>query len=129
MNRPDCYLSDFPPFFDRAQVANRNIPVMIPGIWIDIDNEMQRMQEYTRIKGGCRTYEVPDILNFNYLPYQIQQPDTRPWTNLVYERQCAKDLTRIDPTDYLGNTRPEFTYPKEYDCNIDHSTNTVYKTI
>lgn len=97
---------------------------------------------FTRSEPSCRTFMIPDSINFAYLPYQWQQPDYRPLHYKVDSRQNVKDYCRLDPQDYMGTQNPSFNrwkcqqnviYPRPEDpyqlAPSCHPTNTVFKLV
>lgn len=87
-----------------------------------------------------REFQLPDGLNFDYLPYGWQQPDTRPLYYKVDTRQMSKDFCRMSPEDYLGESSCDNArwkcvmssiYPRDDPCQYPppHQTNTVYKYV
>jgi hypothetical protein len=135
-----CFGVQFPAFFDRAQIADTTRPQVGDGTMedygrqTDIDSTLRPC--ITQLDGGCRTLRIPDGINFTYLPFGYQQPDTRPWTFRTDSRQDVKDLFRENPQDWTranGNGRWKYpeSYPRDVDCAPDPYTlanyNTTYK--
>ena len=133
-----CLYTDFPPFLDRAQIANTTRPTVNLGKQTDLESSFRPCM--SRIEGGCRTLRIPDALNFDYLPFGWQQPDTRPWTFRVHTRQNVKDYCRMSPEDYMGEEScnnlkwkciMSTIYPRDDDClcPAPHQTNDVHKYV
>ena len=122
-----CLHVQFPAFFDRALMANTTRPQVGMGSMDDYGRQTDVNSSlrpcHSRIEGGCREMRIPDALNFDYLPFGWQQPDTRPWTFRVDTRQAIKDQCRAAPESWIGGTQHcqsrwkcQPVYPRDDDC-------------
>lgn len=80
-----------------------------------------------------RTLRIPESISFDYLPFGYQQPDTRPWTLIVNERQIIKDSCYNSREDWIGTADcfGRGRFPERYPDRDDryHSSNVVYRTV